>query len=122
MLNHRHKSETMMKKSPLGFREVALLPSRLDVGFRQATLLLDDITTRDVVVFAQGGDGPAMSVGAATPLPGGGRDDWISTLINQIEDLRSRLDQSEGERRGDVEAHRKERDRLLVLIENLIKR
>ena len=62
-----------------------------------------------------------MALGMAVPLSNAADDPHgtIKTLEARIDDLLSRLDRSEKERREDKERAAAERDRLLTLIENL---
>lgn len=62
-----------------------------------------------------------MALGMAVPLSNAADDPdgMIKTLEARIDDLLSRLDRSEKERREDKERAAAERDRLLTLIENL---
>jgi hypothetical protein len=60
-----------------------------------------------------------MSLGMATPLQRNERESLIIALEDQIEDLKARLDRAEAERREEAEQFRKERDRLLAMIEKL---
>src|SRR3712207_1958792 len=68
-----------------------------------------------------GGD-QTFTIGAATPLqpPGGISAELIAFLHAQIDDLRSRLDASEAERRTDKEKAAVERQELLSMIEKLV--
>lgn len=60
-----------------------------------------------------------MSVGACTPLQRNERESLILALEDQVDDLKSRLDRSEAERREDATKFGAERDRLLAMIERL---
>jgi hypothetical protein len=60
-----------------------------------------------------------MSLGLATPLQRNERESLIIALEDQIDDLKARLDRAEAERRQEAEQFRKERDRLLAMIEKL---
>jgi chaperonin cofactor prefoldin len=60
-----------------------------------------------------------MSLGVATPLQRNERESLIIALEDQIDDLKARLDRAEAERREEAEQFRKERDRLLAMIEKL---
>lgn len=60
-----------------------------------------------------------LSLGVATPLQRNERESLITALEDQIDDLKARLDRAEAERREEAEQFRKERDRLLAMIEKL---
>lgn len=60
-----------------------------------------------------------VGLGVGTPLQRNERETLITSLEAQIDDLKSRLDRSENERREDAEKFRAERDKLLAMIEHL---
>jgi len=65
-------------------------------------------------------DGDRMELGVCTPLQRNERESLIIALEDQVDDLKTRLDRSESERRDEAEKFRAERDRLLAMIERLV--
>lgn len=63
---------------------------------------------------------PQVGMGVAVPLQQDGRDDLIDALRSQVEDLKSRLNQSETERREILEICRVEREKTNHILENVI--
>lgn len=68
---------------------------------------------------AKAADGDRMGLGVGTPLQRNERESLINALEDQVDDLKTRLDRSESERRDEAEKFRAERDRLLAMIERL---
>jgi len=94
-------------------RSGALPANRDERGQWWLDLSNDEQATAKVV------DGDRMELGVCTPLQRNERESLIIALEDQVDDLKTRLDRSESERRDEAEKFRAERDRLLAMIERL---
>ena len=94
-------------------RRGALPANRDERGQWWLDLSNDEQATAKVV------DGDRMELGVCTPLQRNERESLIIALEDQVDDLKTRLDRSESERRDEAEKFRAERDRLLAMIERL---
>jgi hypothetical protein len=95
-------------------RSGALPANRDERGQWWLDLSNDEQATAKVV------DGDRMELGVCTPLQRNERESLIIALEDQVDDLKTRLDRSESERRDEAEKFRAERDRLLAMIERLV--
>jgi chaperonin cofactor prefoldin len=59
------------------------------------------------------------ALGVGTPLQRNERESLILALEDQVDDLKTRLDRSERDRRADADTFRAERERMLAMIERL---
>jgi hypothetical protein len=94
-------------------RSGALPANRDERGQWWLDLSNDEQATAKVV------DGDRMELGICTPLQRNERESLIIALEDQVDDLKTRLDRSESERRDEAEKFRAERERLLAMIERL---
>jgi len=94
-------------------RSGALPANRDERGQWWLDLSNDEQATAKVV------DGDRMELGVCTPLQRNERESLIIALEDQVDDLKTRLDRSESERRDEAEKFRAERDRFLAMIERL---
>jgi hypothetical protein len=94
-------------------RSGALPANRDERGQWWLDLSNDEQATAKVV------DGDRMELGVCTPLQRNERESLIIALEDQVDDLKTRLDRSESERRDEAEKFRAERERLLAMIERL---
>jgi hypothetical protein len=95
-------------------RSGALPANRDERGQWWLDLSNDEQATAKVV------DGDRMELGVCTPLQRNERESLIIALEDQVDDLKTRLDRSESERRDEAEKFSAERDRLLTMIERLV--
>jgi len=75
--------------------------------------------SNDEQAIAKVVDGDRLELGVCTPLQRNERESLIIALEDQVDDLKTRLDRSESERRDEAEKFRAERERLLAMIERL---
>jgi len=94
-------------------RSGALPANRDERGQWWLDLSNDEQATAKVV------DGDRMELGVCTPLQRNERESLIIALEDQVDDLKTRLDRSESERRDEAEKFRAERERFLAMIERL---
>lgn len=75
--------------------------------------------SNDEQAIAKVVDGDRLELGVCTPLQRNERESLIIALEDQVDDLKTRLDRSESERRDEAEKFRAERERFLAMIERL---